>query len=90
MNKSQLVEAIAKKAEISKKDAGNALNAFIATTVAEVKKGKKVAVAGLGSFERITRAARTGVNPSTGKKIKIAAKKAPKFKFAKPFKDAVA
>lgn len=90
MNKSQLVEALASKADVSKADAERVLNAFIETVVKAVKKGDKVAVAGLGSFEKTKRAARTGINPSTGKSIKIAAKNAPKFKAAKAFKDAVA
>lgn len=90
MNKSQLVEAIASQANLSKADAERALNAFIETVVKNVKKGNKVAVAGLGSFEKVKRAARTGINPATGAKLKIKAKNAPKFKAAKAFKDTVA
>lgn len=90
MNKSELIEALASKAQVTKADAERVLNAFIETVVKSVKKGDKVAVAGLGSFEKTKRAARTGINPSTGKSIKIAAKNAPKFKAAKAFKDAVA
>ncbi len=90
MNKAELVEQIVKKTSLTKADAERALNAFIETTVESVKKGKKVAVAGLGIFERVHRKARDGVNPSTGAKIKIAAKNAPKFKAAKNFKDVVA
>lgn len=90
MNKSQLVESIAHEANLTKADAERALNAFIKTVTSNVKKGHKVAVAGLGTFEKIKRAARTGVNPATGAKIKIKAKNAPKFKAAKAFKDFVA
>lgn len=90
MNKTQLIEALAIEAEVSKADAERVLNALIAVVTKEVKKGEQVAIAGLGSFERVAKAARTGVNPATGAKIKIAAKKAPKFKAAKAFKDAVA
>lgn len=90
MNKSQLVEAMASQANLSKADAERALNAFIETIVKNVKKGNKVAVSGLGSFEKVKRAARKGVNPSTGETIKIKAKNAPKFKAAKAFKDTVA
>lgn len=90
MNKAQLVEALAKNAKVSKAEAERVLNAFISTTVDAVKKGEKVAVAGLGTFERTRRAARTGINPATKAKIKIAAKNAPKFKAAKAFKDTVA
>ena len=90
MNKAQLVEALAKEAKVSKAEAERVLNAFISVTVSSVKKGNKVTVAGLGSFEKTRRAARTGINPATKQKIKIAAKNAPKFKAAKAFKDAVA
>lgn len=90
MNKSLLVEAIAKEANLTKAEAERALNAFIGTVTKSVKKGDKVSVAGLGTFERVKRAARTGINPATGEKLKIKAKNAPKFKAAKAFKDLVA
>jgi len=90
MNKSQLVEAIAKEAGLTKADAERALNAFIGTVTKSVKKGDKVAVSGLGTFEKVKRAARQGINPATGAKIQIKAKNAPKFKAAKAFKDLVA
>lgn len=89
MNKGELVEAIAKKAEISKKDAENALNAFTETVGKALKKGDKVQLVGFGTFEVAKRAARTGRNPQTGKEIKIAASKAPKFKAGKALKDLV-
>ena len=90
MNKSQLVEAVASSANLTKAEAERAVNAFIETIVSNVKEGNKVAVSGLGSFERVARAERMGVNPSTGEKLVIKAKNAPKFKAAKAFKDTVA
>ena len=90
MNKKELIEAVAKAAGLTNADGKRAVDAFIATVVANVKKGKRVAVSGLGTFEKVKRKARTGVNPATGAKIKIAAKNAPKFKAAKAFKDTVA
>ena len=89
MNKGELVESIAKKAEISKKDAEAALNAFTETVGKALKKGDKVQLVGFGTFEVAKRAARTGRNPQTGKEIKIAASKAPKFKAGKALKDLV-
>ncbi|NQZ65976.1 MAG: HU family DNA-binding protein [Mycoplasmatales bacterium] len=90
MNKSELVESISVKANLSKADAERALNALVETVVSNVKKGTKVAVVGLGTFERVSRAARTGINPSTKEPIHIKAKNAPKFKASKTFKDLVA
>lgn len=89
MNKSELVETIAKKAELSKKDAEAALNAFTDVVGKALKKGDKVQLVGFGTFETVKRAARTGRNPQTGKEIKIAASKAPKFKAGKALKDLV-
>ncbi len=90
MKKSELVLAIANDAGLTKADAERALNAFISIITSQVKKGNKVAVSGLGSFERVKRAARAGINPATGAKIQIKAKNAPKFKAAKAFKETVA
>ena len=89
MNKSELVEAIAKKADLSKKDAEAALNALTDAVGKALKKGDKVQLVGFGTFETVKRAARTGRNPQTGKEIKIAASKAPKFKAGKALKDIV-
>ncbi len=89
MNKSELVDAMAKKAGISKKDAEAALGAFTDTVAAALKKGDKVQLVGFGTFEVAKRAAREGKNPQTGEKIKIAACKAPKFKAGKALKDTV-
>ncbi|MCP4336716.1 MAG: HU family DNA-binding protein [Mycoplasma sp.] len=90
MNKAQMVEALADKLSITKADAEKAMSAFIELTVSSVNAGKKVAIPGLGSFEKVKRAARQGINPQTGEKIQIKAKNAPKFKAAKAFKDLVA
>lgn len=89
MNKAQLVDAMAKKAELTKKDAEKALKAFEEVVTATLKKGDKVQLVGFGTFEVVKRAARTGINPQTKKKIKIAASKAPKFKAGRGLKDAV-
>ena len=89
MHKTELAAAIAEKAEISKKDAEKALAAFTATVADELKKGEKIALVGFGTFEVVERKAREGKNPQTGKKIKIAASKAPKFKAGKALKDAM-
>ncbi len=89
MNKTELVAAIAEKAEISKKDAENALKAFVDVTSAELKKGEKVQLVGFGTFEVSKRSARTGRNPQTGETMKIKASKAPKFKAGKALKDFV-
>ena len=87
MNKTELVAAIAAKAEVSKKDAEKALNAFVETVQEAVKADDKVQLVGFGTFESRERAAREGKNPQTGAKIKIAACKVPAFKAGKAFKD---
>ena len=89
MNKTELVDALAKKADVSKKDAEAVLNAFVETVEKAVKGGKKVQLIGFGTFESRKRAAREGRNPQTGKTIKIAASKVPAFKPGKAFKDLV-
>lgn len=89
MNKAELVAAIAAKAEISKKDAEAAVNAFMDTVKEEVADGGKVQLVGFGTFEQGTRAAREGRNPQTGEAISIPEQKVPKFKAGKAFKDAV-
>ena len=89
MNKIELVAAIAENAGITKKDAEGALKAFTDVVTAELKKGGKIQLVGFGTFEVSERAARTGRNPQTGKEMKIAASKAPKFKAGKALKDAV-
>ena len=89
MNKAELVAAIAAKTELSKKDSEKALKAFIDVVAEELKKGETVQLVGFGTFEVAKRAAREGRNPQTGKSMKIAASKAPKFKAGKALKDVV-
>ena len=89
MNKTELVAAVAEKAEISKKDSEKALKAFIDVVTEQLKKDDKVQLVGFGTFEVSKRAAREGRNPQTGKTMKIAACKAPKFKAGKALKDAI-
>ena len=89
MNKTELVAAMADNAGISKKDAEKALKAFTDAVAKELKKGRKVQLVGFGTFEVSKRAAREGRNPQTGKVMKIAASKAPKFKAGKALKDLV-
>lgn len=89
MNKTELVAAIAEKSELSKKDSEKALKAFIDIVTDELAKGEKIQLVGFGTYEVVERSARNGRNPQTGKTIKIAASKAPKFKAGKALKDAV-
>ena len=89
MNKTELVAAMAEKAELSEKDAEGALKAFIDVVTDELKKGEKVQLVGFGSFEVSERAAREGINPLTKKPMSIPASKAPKFKAGRGLKDAV-
>ena len=86
MNKSELVASIMKKADLQKKDAAKAVDAFIESGVEELKAGGKVQLVGFGTFEVKERAARTGINPQTKEQIKIAASKAPVFKAGQSFK----
>jgi DNA-binding protein HU-beta len=80
MNKAQLIDAIAKDANLTKADAKRALDAFVKSTAATLKSGGRVSLVGFGSFSVSARNARTGRNPQTGAPIKIAAKKVVKFK----------
>ena len=80
MNKTELVNAIAEKAGLTKVDAKKALDATIAAITESGKKGDKVALVGFGTFAVATRAARNGINPATKKAIKIPEKKVLKFK----------
>ena len=89
MNKTELVAAMAEKAELSKKDAESALKAFVDVVRYELKKGEKVQLVGFGSFEVAERAAREGINPLTKQPMSIPASKAPKFKAGRGLKDAV-
>lgn len=89
MNKAQLVEAIAKEANTSKKDAEAMLKAYVDIVTKTVKKGDKVQLVGFGTFEQRKRAARKGKNPKTGETIKIPAAKVPVFRAGAAFKAAV-
>ena len=89
MNKTELVEAMAAQAKISKTDADKAVKALVDVVTKELKKGEKVTLIGFGTFEVSKRSARKGRNPQTGAEIKIKASKAPKFKAGKALKDAV-
>ena len=89
MNKTELVAAMAEKAELSKKDAEKALKAFTETVAEELKKGEKIQLVGFGTFEVSERPEREGRNPRTGETMKIAASKAPKFKAGKALKDMI-
>lgn len=90
MNKVELVASVAEKAGLSKKDAEKAVAAVLDSVVTAVAKGEAVQLVGFGTFEARKREARTGLNPQTKEKIKIAATTVPAFKAGKAFKDAVA
>lgn len=89
MNKTELVAAIADRAEMTKKDAEKALTAFTEVVTKELRNGGKIQLVGFGTFEVSERAPREGRNPQTGATMKIAASKAPKFKAGKALKDEV-
>ena len=89
MNKSELIDAIAAAADLSKADAGRALDATIDSITGSLKKGDSVSLVGFGTFQVKQRAAREGRNPQTGKTIQIAAATVPSFKAGKALKDAV-
>jgi DNA-binding protein HU-beta len=90
MNKSELIEIVAKETDLSKAAAGNALDAVTAAIVKAVSKGDTVTLIGFGTFKSSKRAARTGRNPQTGKELKIAATTVPRFTAGAGFKAAVA
>jgi DNA-binding protein HU-beta len=89
VNKSELIDAIAADAGLSKADAGKALDATLSAVTGSLKKGDTVSLVGFGTFQVKSRAARTGRNPQTGATIQIAAAKVPGFKAGKALKDAV-
>jgi len=89
MNKTDLIQRLADQHQLSKAEAGRILDTLLDTVVAAVKKGDAVTIPGFGSFKQHARAARNGVNPSTGDKIKIPAAKLPKFTPGATFKAAV-
>lgn len=89
MNKSELVASVAEVAELTKKDAGKAVNAVFASVQKALVEDDKVQIIGFGTFEVRTRAARKGRNPQTGETIEIPASKNPVFKAGKALKEAV-
>ena len=89
MTKTELIAAVAEKAEISKKDAEKAIKAFTDVVTDELVKGEKVQLVGFGTFEVSERAEREGRNPKTREPMTIAASKSPKFKAGKALKDMV-
>jgi len=89
MNKTDLINAIAEKAELTKADATRALEAFFETVQKTLTSGEDVSVVGFGTFTVRARAARTGRNPRTNEMIQIAASKVPAFKAGKTLKDAL-
>jgi DNA-binding protein HU-beta len=89
MNKSELIEAMAAEAGISKAAAGKALGGMMNAVKSTLKKGGKVSLVGFGSWDVSKRAARNGRNPQTGATIKIPAKKVVKFKAGSELKDSV-
>ena len=89
MNKTELIAAVAEKAEISKKDAEKAVKAFTDVVSEELVNGGKIQLVGFGTFEVSERPAREGRNPRTGETMNIPATKTPKFKVGKALKDMV-
>jgi DNA-binding protein HU-beta len=89
MNKAELIAGMTEKGDISKKDAENALNAFIQSVEEALSRGEKVQLVGFGSFEVRDRAERTGRNPQTMAEITIPASKVPVFKAGRALKDMV-
>lgn len=90
MNKTELIAAVAEKADLSKKDAEAAITAAVEAITGALIEGEKVQLVGFGSFEVKTRAARVGRNPKTGEEIPISEARLPMFKAGKALKDAVA
>lgn len=89
MNRTELIAAVAEKADISRKDAEKAVRAFTDIVAEELKQGGKVQLVGFGTFEVTQREAREGRNPRTGEVMNIAAVKVPKFKAGKALKETV-
>ncbi|MGB5209917.1 MAG: HU family DNA-binding protein [Gammaproteobacteria bacterium] len=89
MNKAELIDAVAAAADISKSDAGKAVEAVTHTIANTLAKGDQIAIVGFGTFAVKHRAARAGRNPKTGETIQIKASNVPSFKAGKALKDAV-
>jgi DNA-binding protein HU-beta len=89
MNKTQLIEAVASDSGLSKSDSARAIESLVDTVTKALKKGDEVSITGFGKFSVVKRAARAGVNPQTGERVKIKASKAPKFSAGATLKQAV-
>jgi DNA-binding protein HU-beta len=89
MNKSQLIEAVAADSGLSKTESTKAIESLLGTVTKTLKKGDEVIITGFGKFSVVKRAARQGVNPRTGERVKIKASKAPKFSAGATLKQAV-
>lgn len=89
MNKKDLIEAVAGETGVTVAATANVVNTMIGVIEAQLKRGEKVQLTGFGTFDVVSRNARTGVNPKTGESIQIAARKAPKFTPGKSLKDTV-
>jgi len=89
MNKTQLIDAVAKDSGLSKVDSSRAIESLLDTVTKTLKKGDEVGITGFGKFSVVKRAARQGVNPRTGERVKIKASKAPKFTAGAGLKQAV-
>jgi DNA-binding protein HU-beta len=89
MNKSQLIEAVASDSGLTKTDSARAIDSLLDTVTRTLKKGDDVSITGFGKFSVVKRAARQGVNPRTGERVKIKASKAPKFSAGAGLKQAV-
>lgn len=87
MNKAELIEAVAKQTKLTKKDAGNAVNATLNNIKRATKKADGISIVGFGSFNTVKRKARMGRNPQTGEKIQIKASKTVRFRPGKAFKN---
>lgn len=89
LNKAELVDAVAAKSNLSKKDAAGAVDALLASIEEALARGEKVQIVGFGSFEVRERSARTGRNPQTGEEIEIGARKVPVFRPGKALRDSI-
>tara|TARA_A200000159_G_scaffold135563_1_gene134698 strand:- start:21 stop:341 length:321 start_codon:yes stop_codon:yes gene_type:complete len=89
VNKSELIDAVAESADLSKADSGRAIDAVIDAITNSLKKEESVVLVGFGTFQTKNRAARTGRNPQTGAAIQIKAARVPSFKAGKALKDSV-
>ncbi len=89
MTKSELVDQVADRADLTKQDAGRAVDAVLATVEDALRRGSEVTVAGFGKFHVSDRGARMGVNPRTGERIEIAASRVPRFTAGSGLKSAV-